>query len=168
MKKGIFFTLMILGICLSIHLIACSSKIKVEAIKIVDYGLYEREITKRVKTEYGAADFIKNVKLVEKTEKIPAKIGTSFGLQFLVEGKPKGEAVVLKIVLLFPQPGLRNPKTDKIYHKLEGPNKCMIGETSYTGFEFEQEWNLVPGEWKIQLWYNDKMMAEKAFSIYKP
>lgn len=168
MKRGIFSISMILGICLLIPLIAVAADIKVKGIKILDYGIYEPEVTKRVKTENGAAELIKSVKLTEKTEKIPAEIGTSFGIRFLVQGKPKGDVVNLKTVLLFPKSGLRHPKTDKIYHKLEGPNRCMIGEKSYTGFEFEQEWNLVPGEWKIQLWYNGKMMTEKAFSVYKP
>ena len=31
---------------------------------------------------------------------------------------------------------------------------------------FEEEWDLIPGVWKIQVWHEGKKLAEKTFTVY--
>jgi hypothetical protein len=36
----------------------------------------------------------------------------------------------------------------------------------YIGYTFDNEWELVPGQWTIQILVGSKVMAEKTFNIF--
>jgi hypothetical protein len=40
-----------------------------------------------------------------------------------------------------------------------------IGDINDTGYIFDDPWELVPGLWKFQLWFGDRMLAEKEFTV---
>jgi hypothetical protein len=38
-------------------------------------------------------------------------------------------------------------------------------ETRHFGFKFEHAHELLPGEWKIQIFYDNKVLVEQAFQV---
>ena len=36
------------------------------------------------------------------------------------------------------------------------------------GYGFDNAWEIVPGVWTEQIWYQDRMLAERTFTVSKP
>src|SRR6185295_14205561 len=93
-----------------------------------------------------------NYKTILMTRSIPMKLGTQFGMKYIVAGEPQGSRARIKIVILFPQKGLRNPANPKTFYRQEYEVWKTIGEETYTGYGFDHDWELVPGPWIYQVW----------------
>jgi hypothetical protein len=110
-----------------------------------------------------------NWHFVSDATDVPAQVGTQFGIEFRIDGKPVGDGVTLHLVLNFPPQGIRNPNTGDLMHKanIAFPN-VKIGALSLLGYGFDSAWEIVPGVWTEQIWYQDRMLAERSFTISKP
>jgi len=96
------------------------------------------------------------------------KVGTQFGVEFRIDGEPRGDSVTLYLTLMFPPQGMHNPNTGKTMHtaKIAFPN-MKIGALCVVGYGFDNEWEIVPGVWTAQIWYQDHTLAERSFTIGK-
>lgn len=140
-------------------------------IDIVEYGIYTSEIIGTIYaplTTSGKYNLVKNVILVEKTDKIPATKGTKFGLFYVIHGSIEGEEINIKEIVKFPNPGYRHPKTGKLFRKSEFSSIKKIGSKNFVAGVFSEDWDLFPGIWSVQLWHNGKKLAEKSFTVFKP
>ena len=106
---------------------------------------------------------------VSNTPDVVGKVGTQFGIEFRIDGAPVGDGVTLHLVLTFPPQGIRNPNTGDMMHaaKIAFPN-MKIGALSVLGYGFDSAWEIVPGVWTEQIWYQDQMLAERTFTVSKP
>ncbi len=102
---------------------------------------------------------------VSASPDVLGKVGTQFGIEFRLDGTPAGEGVTLYAVLTFPPQGIRNPNTgDKFYNaRIAFPN-MKIGALCLLGYGFDNDWEIVPGVWVEQIWYQDRMLAERRAS----
>ena len=100
---------------------------------------------------------------------MPGEVGTQFGIEFPIDGSPVGNSVTLRRVLNFPPQGLRNPSTSDMMHtaRIAFPN-LKIGALCLLGYGFDNVWEIVPGVWTEQIWYQDRMLAEQTFTVTKP
>lgn len=140
----------------------------VTGIEIVDFGLYTIEVEKQIQDTSslsGSRNIVKNPRLIEQTDNIPAKLGVSFGLRYKILGKSNGDTVTLEKEVLFPE--TTNPGTGKTSSRSVTNLSKKIGSTYYTGLSFEEPWELVPGQYKISIFYNGSKLAEKIFFIEK-
>jgi hypothetical protein len=99
---------------------------------------------------------------------VAGKVGTQFGIEFRIDGAPPGDNVTLYLVLAFPPQGIRNPNTGDTMHatNIAFPN-MKIGALCLLGYGFDNAWEIVPGVWKQQVWYQDHMLAERTFVVNK-
>jgi hypothetical protein len=144
---------------------------QVDGVDIVNYGIYVASDTKGGRsTEKNAAekqgDQEKTWKLLKKDDRIPAKIGTSFGVEYIVKGSPAGEPV--KIDLRYLHPMISNPEMGKKYTSQEVSIAALVGKKIHEGYTFDHEWELVTGAWVIQVFYDGRKLAEQYFTVYKP
>jgi hypothetical protein len=73
---------------------------------------------------------------------------------------------------------VKHPKTGKLTHYYDEAIRAPIGRPMQGHYllvwsivavqKFAQESDLVPGEWKLQLWHGRKKLKEKTFTVYKP
>src|SRR6186997_2848712 len=115
--------------------------------RIVEYGIFKGAIEKTIKgSEAGTGDVELggSIKLVKKTEKVPAALGTKFGLKFYLPVELRKNEIVLKYVFLVP--GLKDPRTEKIQERIEVPGKYDGGADgmAYVFYDFTDQWELVP------------------------
>jgi hypothetical protein len=152
---------------LCIFFVSCAAT-TVSNFEVVEYGLVTAKEKKWKKTEdenFGRTHIIKNINIEEQTINVPAKIGTRFGMRYLVQGEPKGRSITVQYVGLHPE--LSNPRTGKTFSSYKYEKKVKIGETNYMGFTFDHDWELKEGKWTLQVLYQDKIMAEQTFIISK-
>jgi Domain of unknown function (DUF3859) len=168
MTKRIAFFLLLLSCTVSG---ANAQSARVDRIDIIEKGIYQAETLKQVEnssTALGRTHTVGNIKNVESTTTVPARLGVRFGFRYKLIGSPNGVQVPIKIVTKFPAEGLRNPtKRETTYSDNEVDN-LNIGGESYREYQLEENWEVVPGKWSFELWYNDKKMAEQTFTLIKP
>jgi hypothetical protein len=99
---------------------------------------------------------------------VAGKVGTQFGIEFRIDGTPPGDGVTLHLVLAFPPQGIRNPNTGETMHaaNIAFPN-MKIGALCLLGYGFDNASEIVPGVWKQQIWYQNRMLAERTFTVEK-
>ena len=117
----------------------------------------------------GTVGTASNWHFVSKSNEVTGQVGTQFGIEFRIDGNPVGDGVTLHMVLNFPPQGIRNPNTSDIMHtaNIAFPN-LKIGALCLVGYGFDNAWEIVPGVWTEQIWYQDRMLAERTFTVSKP
>ena len=148
-----------------------ATKPHVDRIEVVSAGLFKSKIAKKVASPgsaTGIRDVIGSEKLLRRTTEIKASLGVEFGLRYRIVGAPKGAKVPMKIVTIFPGEGLRNPKADKPTQREELNEDRPIGRVLYESYHFDHDWEMVPGTWSFEIWYDGKKLAEQKFTVTKP
>jgi len=109
-----------------------------------------------------------NWRFVSDSHDVLGKVGTEFGMEFKIDGTPPGEGVTLYFAITFPPPGIRNPNTGTVLNtaRIALPN-MKIGSRCVVGYGFDNDWEIVPGLWTLQIWYQDQMLAGQNFTVGK-
>jgi Domain of unknown function (DUF3859) len=111
---------------------------------------------------------VRNWRFTSDSHDVLGKVGAQFGMEFRIDGAPPGENVTLYFAVQFPAEGIRNPNTGVIMHdaKIALPN-MKIGALCLVGYGFDNEWEIAPGSWTLQIWYQDQMLAAQSFTVGK-
>ena len=142
---------------------------EVEGISITDYGIYKADVMYTQEQEgvaTGKFHKFTHPELIEKTERIPAVLGTEFGVRYIIKGSPKGEST--HVVEKWIHPELKNPRTKKAFGTSEYVASSETGKVLYSAYKFEKSWELVPGKWTFQIYYDGKKLLEHTFNVYEP
>ena len=164
-----FFLLLAAGL-LTTPLAALAGDVHVERIDIVDKGTYAITIgeeTPDPNTPTGKIAAVTTVKNLKATTTIPGRVGVEFGFQYVVVGEPAGTEVSLDMVNTYPAPGLVDPADPKPLLESRYSRKKKIGDTVYLGYGFENPWEIVPGTWTFEIWFEGKKLAEQSFTVTK-
>ena len=141
---------------------------QVERLDITEFGVYtlDREVKGRDARgiNLGAGT---NVRHRETKRTIPAQIGTTFGFRYEVMGKPHAAPIELRQVVIFPSPGLTPSfsSSSRSIIRDEFLLQTRIGETSYASYTLEDAFELVPGDWVLEIWQGNRKLATQSFRI---
>jgi hypothetical protein len=143
---------------------------QIERIDVVEPGLYTASVVSAARNASGILqNTLNNTQLVQATREVPAKPGVRFGFRFAVVGEPKGTTVNVKKVIIFPAGGLQSPASKEPLTRSERTiTRELDGEALYTGYSFDDPWELVPGTWTIELWHGDRKLTSQSFKVFKP
>jgi hypothetical protein len=133
--------------------------------KIVDFGIYEMSRGMNVDNENVAAGLVTSYgkQLIKETDQVEAKIGTNFGFRYVLSGPESDVDVTIKVKHPVP---LRDPETSKEFSTSEWGQSVPVGSTNWnTGWIFEKDWEIVPGEWVMQLYVGENKLIEKKFQV---
>lgn len=156
---------------LNLSSVAHAQKAQIERIDIVGKGIYQvavGKLTPDKQAPTGVVASVKKATKIEDTTTVHARIGLEFGIEYVIIGAPKGAKVPIRVVNVYPKQGLRNPKTRRTLRHAEFVRNKIIGDTIYAGYAFENEWEVVPGVWKIELWHKNRKLAEQSFTVSNP
>ena len=160
----------VVALALATTVNACGQAAKVERVEIVETGIYRVEIAKTTQasgTATGVQDELANVKLVSSTTTVPAQLGTKFGVRYRVVGSPDRASVKLTVIVRFPGEGLRNPKTGERKAQDVTTWTRNIGAVTYSGYSFDEGWELVPGTWTYEILHEGRKLAEHSFTVVR-
>jgi len=147
---------------------AIADETKVERIDIVGKGIYQLELGASIpKADVPGGVVTPPAKFtqIESTTTVPARIGVEFGLEYKIIGEPDGTEITLEFVDTYPDPGLADPEKSAPFQTSRYERTRPIGETLYTGYGFEHEWELVPGTWTFEIWYDGRKLAAEQFTV---
>ncbi len=143
----------------------------VTGARVVEYGQYQVVRGARVDATETAAGYMSRVQAYEwvgGAHQIPAEVGRAFGLKYIVEGEPAGERVALTVVGTFPPQGMTHPDTGDTTHEQRYRRYVRIGEETFDGYGLSKPWEVVPGEWTIQVFHGEQLLIERAFIVEEP
>ena len=108
----------------------------------------------------------------EQTDRIPLVKDTYFAYRYRILDLPKDvvkrPAVELRKVLVHPEMTLPDGST------ATGSDRVFKGRTSagqvigFDGYAFNEDYELVEGEWTFQIWFQGQMLVEQTFTTYWP
>ena len=146
---------------------SCGHAEKITGAEIVEYGVFEKIASQGLLDAPNALDGkihgVIEGKLVESTTTIKASIGTSFGIRVKLLGEPDGKMITCGFRWIHPK--MTDPGSG---HSSEGDqweSQPRINHPRYTGYTFDNDWELVPGKWTIQVLYGGKVLTEKTFNV---
>jgi len=140
---------------------------KVERLEISDFGTYSVDRESKGRDSHGVKLATgTNIQHQETKTAIPAQIGTSFGFRSKIIGEPEGATVALRKVIVFPAPGLQ-PTPGKRVTRDESTIEATIGETRADLYTLEDNFELVPGTWVVELWFGGRKLASESFTLEK-
>ena len=157
-------------LCISFLLIySLHSRAEEVKIVIVEFGEYESaEIVddqKAKETTIGSVKVVnpyKDPQLKRQALFIKGEKGTRFGVKFRIEGFGS-DPVPVKVRVVHPpvkKPGAEKASISETWD-MEGSSLMP----RYTGFSFDEEWEIARGEWFLQIFHQDKLKAEQRFVV---
>ncbi|SHM82534.1 DUF3859 domain-containing protein [Phytopseudomonas punonensis] len=125
----------------------------------VEYGVF---VSQYQNFQPGERVLTQSSQQIEKTTVVPAKLGTKFGMRYTLTGKT-ADAEPLTLLYLTPGViGADGQRHDKfvVTQKLvpDAPQDVMA-------FEFSENNEVVPGEWRFLLFQGDRKLAEQHFEV---
>jgi hypothetical protein len=157
-----------LGLVTAIAFVASAQAQTGVRAEMFDPGIYEHEVERTVEAPdepSGKHSLVRNPKLIEPTTCIPAKRGSRFGVRYRITADQSNLFVDVRTVMRYPEPGLRDPKTNRLHEKTENTQLNITGAESYTGYSFDEDWEAMPGTWTIEIWHNETLMASQKFEV---
>lgn len=138
-------------------------------IRIVDYGLFEvrrsGETVRADRTLTGRVTVVTKMKLIRRTDKILAQLGTNFGFRVDLLGFPPG-TVTLKIRARHPK--VTNPTTGVARAVSEYDWQVSGRQGIYFGYGIRKRWHINEGVWNVQILHDGKVLAQQKFELIVP
>jgi len=141
--------------------------------KLIQHGLYKLlrsgGVVDNPKTGTGKVVAKPVIQLVESTERIPLIKGAQMYLQYRIRPFPDNPVYVdFRQVLKHPEMTLPDGSVSTgsdIPFKGKVSANQSIG---YIGYGFDEDYELVEGNWVFEVWYQDKKLVEQTFTTYWP
>jgi len=94
---------------------------------------------------------------------VHAKLGTGFGIEVIVDGRPRLAMVQLRTRVTHPP--LTNPGTGLTLTVDEWPSPMNAGILRYDGWSFDNPWELVAGSWVFELLDGERVLLRQEFTV---
>ena len=135
---------------------------------IYEYGIYTLTPSEKIEEENAATGYRSvpsKVEFAQKTNIVPAKMGTSFGAKFAILGDEVGAPVTVRVVTRYPEPGVTNPETDKVFLTDEYSLEANVGDGFLHAYRLSNEWEVLEGTWIIELHHDGRLIGTKTFEV---
>ncbi len=109
------------------------------------------------------------IQLVKTTERIPLIKGAQMYLQYRITPFPDRPAWVdFRQVLKHPKMTLPDGSVSTGFDKPFKGKVSVNQSIGYVGYGFDEDYELVEGDWVFAVWYQDRKMVEQTFTTYWP
>jgi hypothetical protein len=154
-----------------------------DSVQIVDFGTFgvDPELDPRRAAPETSIGFLHEVPALdtpavrEHTDRIAGTVGNRFGLLFCAQGgevpgdeddESTDDLAPIHIRVLHPP--ARNPATGQTTDRDEWDAPANLGIIRFTGWRFDEPWEIVPGTWTIEILQRGTVMARKEFIVTTP
>ncbi len=125
----------------------------------VEYGIFTSEYQDY---QPGERVLTRSNPDIRRSEVIPARLGTKFGLRYRLHGKTASDS---PLTLLYLTPGVTTPDGAR-HDKFVVVQKLVPGAAwDLMAYEFSEPYEIVPGEWRVLVFQDDRKLAEQRFEV---
>jgi len=143
-----------------------SGAVHVTGVRVLAFGVFTSIVRRREKSVAiadGIKDTAEDFKLLRQGARVEAAQGQGIGLRYVLTGAPKGAMVLVDVAVRHPQ--MVNPDTQMTMTRSTAQFERTIGQVEHTVWSFDTPAGLVPGEYVIELHYEGRLLAHKAFWV---
>ena len=148
---------------------ACASpppdEVYVEAHRIGIFDARGTEINAGNKPQNQFLE-VKRRRFLKEAHEIPAVLGTRFGVTFKLKSKPPRSDVNLDVVMNTPP--ITNPQTGETLSISKYSRAFSTNRKHTVDYGFDQDWDLAPGTWTLQLIHEETIIFETHFHVVSP
>ncbi len=139
------------------------------SIRILERGIYRAETIGRTAAPgtTGVINTVRNPQLITATTVVVGHVGVRFGLHYSVVGGEPGSEKFLRLVILFPPEGLRNPQTGQLHYQNAREVTVAVGTAHYWEYHFENPWEIAEGIWLFEFWDGAKKIGQQRFCVHR-
>lgn len=150
-----------------ISTIALAQAPQITRLDTTEYGEYALQVqTTNANSANGIPQrIVTGIKQLDKTRVVRLHKDLHFGYRYTIVGTPSGATVNLRMVVIYPSPGLLKPGTTKPIQQDITTMDRVIGENFYRGYTLNDDWMMVPGDWTFEIWYGDRKLSSETFSL---
>jgi hypothetical protein len=147
---------------------AAAQEARVSGFRIVEAGLYSRDIVSSQRGANGVVqNAVSNPQLTTGTTRIPARLGVSFGIRYIITGVPDRGSVTVRTETRYPPPGARPPGSVSPLAFNLVSSRAKLSSVRFAGYTLAEPWELMPGKWVISIWVDDRKLGEKEFTLVR-
>lgn len=148
-----------LGALAALMLVSAVAGAEVRVQGPVEYGVFQ---TRHQDFQPGERVLTQTSQTLEHTDRVPARLGSKFGLRYRLEGKVAEDA---PLTLLYLTPGVITPDGQR-HDKFEVVQKLVPGAAQdVMAYEFTEHHEVVPGQWHFMVFQGDRLLAEQRFIV---
>jgi hypothetical protein len=102
------------------------------------------------------------------SDRIIAVAPSQFGFGYVLNGRPATAVIKIRHVRKMPAPGMIDQKTgEAVLTNTTFVNASIDRKDLFIGQAINNPASLPIGQWTLQVWYGDKLLAEKSFTVVK-
>lgn len=165
------FTVFFVSFLILINFSAICDAFRMVSGQITQAGIYEAASVEKVKapeTDTGYTSNATGLKLIKTTDDIPAKLGMTFGLEYVLIGLEPNKSFSLKKIISHPKITKPDGSVSEGYEMMVTKQADAFGTLKdIQGYIFNEPYEVKPGEWKFTLMYQDQKLIEKTFRVIK-
>jgi hypothetical protein len=138
---------------------------QIDTVQIEAAGIYASKLLSKSKSDTTATGDVNHVddpKLIEETDVVCARLGTSFGFYYTPQGRGIGP-LQLEWVTRFPEPVTR--PDGKRLQESRLTSQAIIGARTYRSYAFDHAWEVVPGIWSLDFYFEGRKVGGKTFTV---
>lgn len=137
------------------------------AVDIIEYGTYVTSgDSPSPDSKPDAVVELRTVhdpRFVERTDTVPGQLCQRFGIRFVLRPGP-GIPPIVHVTVHVDHPRLVNPD-GRSSDSEEWPQFLAIGVPSMAGFDFDQGWEVAPGDWTMSVQLDGRTLAAHTFHV---
>lgn len=149
-------TLVLITGCTGIN----TTPVNVSNLELLDYGLLNISVKNQIDmatTATGKHNVTVGVEFYETTNEIEAIKNKTFGIKYKITGTPVGE--IANFTFKVTHPPINGKTESKV--KIKG----KIGSWRADFYTFDEDYELVAGEWKMQILEQSSTLLEQIFNV---
>jgi len=151
-------------------------KPRLPGVHVYQFGIYKavRKGAVRESSQTNTGKIVRKPKLehVSMTDRIPLVKDTYFGYQYRLFNLPPAAlvkpAMELRKVLIHPKMTLPDGTTTTGWDRTFKGRVEVEQVMGFDGYVFNEDYELVEGDWIFQLWYKDQKLIERKFRAVRP
>ncbi|MDH3981061.1 MAG: DUF3859 domain-containing protein [Gammaproteobacteria bacterium] len=155
---------------------AVPEEVKNPSGRVFEYGIYNPIRKGRVRDEMtsntGKVINLPVLELGEQTDHIPLVKDTYFAYRYRILNLPKDEAkkpaVELRKVLVHPEMKLPDGGSSTGWDRVTKGRTSAGHVIGFDGYAFNEDYELVEGDWTFQIWFREHLLVEQTFTMYWP
>lgn len=131
--------------------------------RVTAYGIFA--VAEDKPSEAGGEGGVSSLKLLKTGERIPAKVGTSFGFCYEISGFPTDGEVLLSETAI--HPAMKRPDGE-VRYSFTLPRTVRVSEgvgRSCSGYSFEQPYEVRRGRWRFTLSHQAQTLVVQEFEV---
>ena len=148
-----------LGAMAALMLVSAVAGAEVRVQGPVEYGVFQ---TRHQDFQPGERVLTQTSQTLEHTDRVPARLGSKFGLRYQLSGKQAGEQ---PLTLLYLTPGVVTPDGQRHDKFVVTQALSAAGQPDLMAFEFSEPHEVVPGEWHFMVFQGDRKLLEQRFQV---